>query len=149
MTERRINISMLVQQPPERVFAAWSSARALASWFAPMATQAPEVNMDFQVDGAYRIVMPLPDGSVHTTSGKFLEIVPNERIVMTWQCDAFADPETIVTVDFAKVSGGTQLRLTHDTFESPDTCTAHRGGWDACLSELARQLDAGDIAIAP
>jgi uncharacterized protein YndB with AHSA1/START domain len=129
-----------INREPADVFAAWSSAAALASWFAPMASENLDVEMEFAEGGTYSIAMPLPDGSVHTTKGVFREIVDNEKIVMTWRCDAFDDPETLVEVLFSPSGRGTEVRVRHETFASPETCTAHHGGWEACLGELARQL---------
>ncbi len=136
MSKLLIDTFVHIRRPPATVFAAWSTAEALAKWFAPMAEQPPDVSMEFAVGGCYSIRMPLPDGSVHRTRGEFREIVPDEKIVMTWHCDAFADPESLVEVVFNAVPGGTDLRLVHKRFESPDTCAAHRGGWDACLAAL-------------
>ena len=140
MTDLQIDITVHIARLPVDVFAAWSSAAALASWFAPMAERKPDVEMDFRVGGAYSIVMPLPDGSVHTTKGIFRDIVSNRKIVMTWRCDAFNDPESLVEVTFTRSGDGTDLRVRHWSFEASETCDAHRGGWEACLGALARLL---------
>ncbi len=137
-----IDKSVFIDRSPEDVFAAWSTADALASWFAPMADQVPDVTMEFVAGGRYSIVMRLPDGSVHTTVGVFQDIVANEKITMTWRCDAFADPESLVEVHFERNGSGTNIRLLHKDFDASDTCDAHRGGWDACLAQLAKTLTA-------
>lgn len=148
MNDQRIEMTVRIEKPPAEVFSAWASADALALWFAPMAEVQPTVTMDFRTGGAYTIVMPLPDGSVHTTSGMFREIVPGRKIVMSWRCDAFPDAESIVRVQFQPAHGGTNLHLVHEQFENTDTCRAHRDGWEACLGELMRQLETarGDLA---
>lgn len=136
MSDVRIDMKVFIERTPDVVFAAWSTAESLAGWFAPMAEQTPDVAMDFKVGGHYSIVMPLPDGSVHTTAGVFREIVPNEKIIMSWRCDAFADPESLVEVHFRKAGEGTELHLLHTDFDAETTCDAHRGGWEACLGQL-------------
>ena len=140
MSELLIDITVHINRPVNEVYDAWTSSDALASWFAPMATQKPEVAMEFVVGGRYSIEMPLPDGSVHTTTGVFREIVQNVAIVMTWHCDAFQDPESQVDVRFFESDGGTDIHLKHMTFDLAETCDAHRGGWEACLSELDKYL---------
>ena len=60
---------------------------------------------------------------------------------MSWRCDVFEDPESVVTVIFNDSDGGTDLCLIHETFATEDTCKAHRGGWDECLGELVIQLN--------
>lgn len=140
MSSRQIDLTIYIERPPAEVYSAWASAKSLASWFAPMAEQVPDVAMEFIIGGNYSIVMPLPDGSVHTTKGIFRVIVPNERIVMTWHCDAFTDPDSIVDVSFTPKGNGTEVHLIHQTFASAETCEAHSGGWQACLGQLARWL---------
>ena len=93
-----IEMKVDIARSPQAVFSAWASADALAAWFAPMAVRRPDVTMDFRIGGTYSIAMELPDGSVHTTTGEFQDIVPAARIVMTWHCDAFPDPASLVTV---------------------------------------------------
>jgi uncharacterized protein YndB with AHSA1/START domain len=132
----RIDMTVYIERLPQDVFSAWASSDALASWFAPMAEDVPDVAMEFAVDGRYSIVMPLPDGSVHTTIGAFREIVLNEKIVMTWRCDAFPDPESLVEVRFSPKGSGCELQLQHRDFDTSETRNAHNGGWQACLAQL-------------
>lgn len=142
MKDLRIEMDVEIEQPVADVFAAWTTADALSAWFAPMAVSKPAVILEFEVDGRYSIEMHLPDGAVFTTRGTFREIVPNEKIVMTWRCDAFPDPESLVTVRFEPSAAGTKVSLLHEQFETEQTCENHRGGWQACLAELAEMLRA-------
>jgi uncharacterized protein YndB with AHSA1/START domain len=137
----RIDVDIHIDRPVESVFGAWTTAAALAEWFAPMAIEKPGVELDFREGGRYAIRMPLPDGAVFTTTGEFREIVANEKIVMTWHCDAFPDPPTVVTVTFVAEAGGTTVRVVHERFESGDTCANHRHGWEMCLGELKASLE--------
>jgi uncharacterized protein YndB with AHSA1/START domain len=125
-----------ISRPPQAVFAAWSTAEALARWFAPMAVVPPIVELDFRQGGRYSIRMTLPNDKVFVTAGVFQQIVTNERIVMTWRCDAFADAESLVTVMFIADGEDTVVKVTHERFESPDTRDNHRHGWELCLERL-------------
>ena len=149
MNPLRIEMDVEIGRPAPEVFAAWSSAEALASWFAPMAVSRPIVEMEFEVDGHYSIEMHLAQGAVFTTRGVFQKIVPDKEIAMTWYCDAFPDPETLVTVLFVAIPGGTRVSVVHERFETEATCTDHRYGWQACLSELKNVLaaDQGPLTI--
>jgi uncharacterized protein YndB with AHSA1/START domain len=141
VTSLRIEMQVDIERPVAAVFAAWSSSEGLASWFAPMAIAKPLVEMDFVIDGRYRIEMHLPDGVIFTTRGEFRDIVRDRKIVMTWHCDAFPDPASLVTVDFSPTPAGTRVALVHEQFESGATRDDHRHGWEACLAELARVLN--------
>ena len=132
----RIEMDIKINRSVPDVFAAWASADALAAWFAPMAVSKPAVEMEFQVDGRYSVEMHMEGGMVFVTGGQFKEIVPDEKIVMTWRCDAFPDPETLVTVFFDPIAGGTKVRLMHENFVAEETCANHTVGWRACLAQL-------------
>ena len=109
----------------------------------PMAVDKPKVQMDFTIGGRYSIEMRLPDGSVHTTRGEFREIEPDRKIVLSWHCDAFPDPPSLVIVRFDPAGDGTRVYLVHEQFETEATCEGHRGGWEACLGGLKQYLEEG------
>lgn len=133
----KIRIAKAVQD----VFAAWSSAPELAKWFAPMAETPPEVEIDFRVSGRYSIHMKLPGNQIFTTAGVFREIIRNEKIVMTWRCDAFPDAATLVTVLFVPEGAETTVIVLHENFEFEDTSENHRHGWALCLATLKEELE--------
>lgn len=60
---------------------------------------------------------------------------------MTWRCDAFPDPSTMVTVLFLADETGTTVKVSHERFESDDTCANHKHGWELCLAELKGLLE--------
>ena len=124
------------------MFLAWASADALADWFAPMAVVRPDVEVDFREGGRYSISMLLPGDQRFTTAGVYREIVPNEKIVMTWRCDAFPDPATLVTVRFLADETGTTVTVAHENFEFEDTRENHKHGWQLCLAKLKERLAA-------
>lgn len=135
--EEQIHIDKSITE----VFLAWSTADSLAEWFAPMAVVKPDVDLEFRAGGQYCIRMELPGDQVFTTAGVFEEIVANEKIVMTWRCDAFPDPATLVTVLFHPSESGTTVKVIHENFESDDTCTNHKHGWELCLAKLKALLE--------
>ena len=52
--------------------------------------------------------------SIH---GKNLQLIPDKKIVQTWQCETETWPAghfSKVTFEFALLNGGTELTLTHD-----------------------------------
>ena len=140
MAPLKIEMEVVIARPVSEVFAAWTTADALASWFAPMAVSTPAVALDFVENGSYSIEMRLPDDAVFVTRGEFREIEPEKKIVMTWHCSAFPDPESLVTVTFEPVTGGTRLILLHERFRTEETCENHRHGWEACLAALEQYV---------
>jgi uncharacterized protein YndB with AHSA1/START domain len=137
----RLQEEIHIAKPVHEVFEAWSTADALANWFAPMAIETPTVELDFRVGGNYSIRMPLPDNQVFTTAGQFREISDKCKIVMTWRCDAFPDAATLVTVHFLPARTGTTVTVVHENFDYDDTCANHKQGWELCLAKLKTVLE--------
>lgn len=83
--DREIVLTRVYAHPREAVFAAWMSEAALAAWFGPEGLAIESQSADIRQGGHWRFDM------VGTFEGKeqrfanlmrFLEIVPNERIVL-------------------------------------------------------------------
>jgi uncharacterized protein YndB with AHSA1/START domain len=137
----RLEEEIHIDKPVQEVFLAWTTANELASWFAPMAVATPDVVVDFREGGQYSIRMMLPGDQVFTTAGVYKEIVTDEKIAMTWRCDAFPDPATLVTVLFLPDETGTFVKVSHENFESGDTCANHKQGWMLCLEKLKESVE--------
>lgn len=76
------------QVPVEKLFAAFSTAETLKAWWWPKELYTDHVEIDFREGGRYFINMKGFDQGGGGMTGRFEEIVPNERLVMT---DQFAD----------------------------------------------------------
>jgi uncharacterized protein YndB with AHSA1/START domain len=69
-------------------------------------------------------------------SGRNLELVPGERIVQSWRSSQFADEheDSIITLTFEEVDGGTRVTLLHSNV--PDEQTGYEeGGWQTYYFE--------------
>jgi uncharacterized protein YndB with AHSA1/START domain len=124
--------------PVERVYAAWTDAAQMKRWFAPGDMSVPLAEADVRVGGRYRVQMSGDgdDCEFHTTGGIYREVVPNQRLVFTWQWEG-SDLETLVTLEFESLSANeTELTLIHEGFDSEDTRDKHAQGWDGCLANL-------------
>ena len=143
-TAATLRVERRFAAPPERLFAAWSTADALSRWAAPGEMRST-AEVDLRVGGRYRIAMEGPDGAVHVVSGAYREIDPPRRLVYTWQWerkDGF--PETVVTVEFRpRADGGTDLVLVHEGLPGEDSYARHAHGWDGSLDKLAAEAAAG------
>lgn len=72
----------------------------------------------------------------------YREVAPPSR--MRWSSiwvEGFADNrETIATVEFREVPGGTEVTLVHEGFPDKATRDGHAAGWGGSLDKLARFL---------
>jgi uncharacterized protein YndB with AHSA1/START domain len=81
-------------------------------------------------------------GSSQAFGGKYLELVPNERLRYT---DVFEDPglpgEIVVTVSLKKVSVGTEVTISQENTPAAIPAEACYLGWQESLLNLARLVE--------
>ena len=138
----KLLVKRTFKAPVERVYAAWTDAEQMKRWFAPGAMSVPTASADARPGGRYRVQMSEggSDCEFHTTGGVYREVIPNERLVFTWQWEG-SDLETLVTLEFKSLSENeTELTLRHEGFDSEDTRNKHGQGWDGCLAKLETLL---------
>jgi uncharacterized protein YndB with AHSA1/START domain len=112
-TTGTVKLHRVIAAPPERVYRAFIDPDAMAKWLPPHGFTGRVLEMNAKVGGKYRMQFTnLSNGQVHAFGGKYLELVPNERIVNT---DVFDDPnlkgEMRTTVTFKAVSVGTEMHV--------------------------------------
>ena len=130
--KRRLNA------PPERVYAAWTDPEKLKRWFGPEQIETLRADADARVGGRFRIVMRGTDGEEHDVSGVYREVVPNERIVFTWEWRSTPERESLVTVVIKPEGAGSLLTLVHEQFFDEAARDRHEHGWIGCLDKLER-----------
>ncbi len=139
-----IRLHRVLRANPDRVYRAFLDPDAMAKWLPPNGFTGKVHSMDARVGGAYRMSFTnFTTGSSHSFGGKYLELVPNERIRHT---DAFDDPNLPgtmqVTIELGKVSCGTELKITQEGV--PDVIPAESCylGWQESLVLLAKLVEA-------
>lgn len=132
-----LHLVRTIPATPERVFEAWSNGKLMERWKHPDPSASVEVDVDLRVGGRYSICLEVEDGHV-TAWGTYRQVDPPCRLVYTW---SWREPhpmrgETLVTVEFARAEGGTEIRLSHDGFPTVDDREGHEVGWNICLERL-------------
>jgi len=138
-----IRIQRVFTAPPERVYRAFLEPDAIVKWNAPYGFTARIDHLDPSPGGGYRMsFINFGTGTAHSFEGKYLELVPNERIVST---DTFDDPnlpgQMKMTMTFKAVSCGTELNIIQEGLPDvipPDQCHL---GWQESLDLLAKLVD--------
>src|SRR6202011_3208821 len=134
---------------PKKVYAAWSGAAQNARWHFPGddGWELAEFDQDFRVGGHERSRFG-PKGAPHLREeGRFLDIVPNERIVSagTMHDHDLLISITLCTVELAADGDGTLLKLTDQSaFFSWETKKDRTNGWGQILSRLGAALGESD-----
>ncbi|HEY8509388.1 MAG TPA: SRPBCC family protein [Steroidobacteraceae bacterium] len=138
-----IRLHRVLTAPPERVYRAFLDPAAAVKWLPPGGFTATVHHMDAKVGGTYRMSFTnFTTGKSHSFGGKYLELVPNERLVYT---DQFEDPNLAgdirVTVTLKKVSVGTELNIVQEGVPDvipPEACYL---GWQDSLMQLAKLVE--------
>ncbi len=139
-----VRFHRVLRTSPQRVFRAFLDADAMAKWLPPNGFTGKVHHMDAKVGGAYRMSFTnFTTGTSHSFSGKYLELVPYERIRYT---DTFDDPnlpgEIQVTVTLKKVSVGTELNIVQEGLPDVIPAEACCLGWQESLTLLAKLVEA-------
>ena len=107
----KLQVTRTIKASRPRVFDSWTKPELMERWFAPGAMTVANASADLQVGGQYRVEMHGVDGYVHVAAGVYKKIIPNEVLSFTWGGVCDPGPETLVTVEFKDVEGGTELTL--------------------------------------
>ncbi len=143
MTTNSIKLHRVLHAAPERVYRAFLDPAALVKWLPPNGFTGTVHQMDAKVGGAHRMSFTnFSTGKSHSFGGKYLELVPHERIQYT---DSFDDPnlpgEMQVTITLKKVSVGTDLTIQQDGVPSVIPAEACYLGWQESLILLAKLVE--------
>jgi uncharacterized protein YndB with AHSA1/START domain len=137
-----LRIERWFDAPRELVFKAWTDPEHLAKWWGPEGVTIPVYEVDARVGGKFRTCMAGPDGSENWVQGVYREVEPPRRLVFTWAWEEDGVPghQTLVTVELSDANGGTNLVLTHEGFETEESCQKHNSGWSSSLNCLEKAL---------
>jgi uncharacterized protein YndB with AHSA1/START domain len=142
-SDRELVITRLVRGPARLVFRAWTEPDLFKRWWAPGSFCVTIVahDADVRTGGTYRLEMAHPSSDqTMTFYGRYLDVVPDRRIV--WTNDEGDEQGPVTTVTFEDRNGHTLVTV-HDLYPSKDALDAaiesgSTSGWD----EQLRQLDA-------
>lgn len=143
-SERELVLTRIIDAPREKLYRAWTEVDLLRQWFAPKPWSTPHAELDVRPGGASMVVMADPDGKQYPNPGIYLEVVPNEKLVVT---DAYTSawepsdkPFMTVVLTFEDVDGKTRYtaRAKHWTIEDRE---AHEKmgfheGWGQSTDQL-------------
>lgn len=141
--------------PVEKVWRAWTEPEHTMKWWGPQDFTSPECKIDFRVGGKYIFCMKAPDGKLFWSTGKYLEIVPLQKIVCT---DSFSDKdgnvvpaseygmtgefplEMQVTVTFEAIGSKTKMTLIHVGIPGANMKDMTSAGWNQSFDKLEKSL---------
>src|SRR3981081_683156 len=138
-----VRLHRVLATKPDKVYRAFIEADALAKWLPPNGFACTVHHLDAKVGGTHRMSFRnFTTGMSHSFGGKYLELVPGERLRYT---DKFDDPnlpgEIQVTVTLRKVSVGTEVNIVQAGIPDvipPEACYLGCAGAARNVAKVAR-----------
>ena len=112
--ERELIVIRTFHAPARIVFEAWTKPELLKRWWAPKSFGVTlfECESDLRVGGAYRYAFGRDPGNPEVFTGRYLEVSPPSRLVLTQLYERMAEAgEAVVTAAFEENEGRTRLTL--------------------------------------
>jgi uncharacterized protein YndB with AHSA1/START domain len=143
-SERKSECEMVITRtfdaPPRLVFEAWTKPELFKQWWVPKSSGVTLLSceQDVRVGGSYRLEFANPAAATPMAFfGKYLEVVPNARLV--WTNEESADG-AVTTVTFEEKDGKTLLVM-RELYPSKEALDMAIEGMDEAMPETFAQLD--------
>jgi uncharacterized protein YndB with AHSA1/START domain len=142
-SERELVVTRTFNAPARIVFAAWTTPELLKRWWAPKSFGISLVSceVDARTGGSYRFVMQIGNDASKTMAffGKYVEVVPNARLV--WTNEEGGEGGSVTTVTLEE-KGGKTLVVMNDLYPSKEALDEAMAS-KACdgFGETFEQLD--------
>jgi uncharacterized protein YndB with AHSA1/START domain len=139
-SDRELVVTRMFDAPPHLVFKAWSQPDLFRRWWVPKSATGVSLvscDMDVRTGGKYRLEFGAGGSDTMAFYGKYLDVVPDERIV--WTNDE-GEEGAVTTVTFADEGGKTLLTF-HEIYPSKEALDEAMTGSAAGLPEQLEQLD--------
>ena len=142
---RELVLTRHIEAPREKVFEAWTNPELLVQWFTPPPYVTTLAELDVRPGGSSFVMMRSPEGVDIPNPGVYLEVIPNEKLVIT---DAYIKawepsekPFITICLTFDEEDGGTRYtaRVLHWSVADRE---AHEemgfyDGWGIATDQLA------------
>jgi uncharacterized protein YndB with AHSA1/START domain len=140
-----VRLTRTLPAPPGEVYRAFLDPDRLRRWFGPADVRVLDVEVDPRPGGTHRTALTGPDGTRGVIVCRLRELVPDERIVMTWSWVAdggtYGPQESLLTIELRPAApGSTELTLIHSGLNGfPDEDPGGiRLAWEQAMAKLAR-----------
>jgi uncharacterized protein YndB with AHSA1/START domain len=139
-SDREVVVTRTFDAPARLVFEAWTKPELFKQWWVPrsMGMTLRSCELDVRTGGKYRLVFGDDPANPMAFFGKYLDVVPNQRIVWTNK-ESGADG-SVATVTFEQKNGKTTLVLS-ELYPTKEALAAAGTGAQEAMNETFGQLD--------
>jgi len=138
-----VRLHRVLRTTPERLYRAFLDPDAMAKWLPPCGFTGKVHKMEAKVGGEWRMTFTnFGAGSGHSFGGRYLELVPGEKLRYTSVFDDANLPgEMTTTVVLKKVLVGTEITATQEGIPDVIPVEACYLGWQESLEQLAKLVE--------
>lgn len=138
ISDTELVVTRTFDAPARIVFQAWTTPELFKRWWAPksLGMNILSCEMDVRTGGGYRLTFGQDEASSFSFFGKYLEVIPNARLV--WTNDE-GEEGAVTTVTFEDRDGQCLL-VYSDRYPNKAALEAERGAEEG-LPEQFEQLD--------
>ena len=145
-----VRLHRVLATKPDKVYRAFIEADALAKWLPPNGFTCTVHHLEAKVGGDFKMSFRnFTTGMSHSFGGKYLELVPGERLRYT---DKFDDPnlpgEIQVTVTLKPVSVGTEVNIVQEGIPDVIPVEACYLGWQEFVAKPRPSRRARNQSVA-
>lgn len=138
-----VRLHRVLRAKPEKIYRAFLDGDAMCKWLPPHGFTGHVHHIDAKVGGTYKMSFTnFSTGNGHSFGGKFIELIPNERIRHT---DAFDDAdlpgEMQTTISLKAVSCGTEINIVQEGIPEMIPVEGCYVGWQESLTLLAQLVE--------
>ena len=119
-SDRELVVTRSFNGPAHIVFQAWAKPELFQRWWVPKSSGVVLLSceMDVRTGGTYRLVFKHPStGEPMPFFGRYIEVIPNARIV--WTNEESGEGGAVTTVTFEERDGATLVAM-HDLYPSKE-----------------------------
>ena len=139
-SDREVVVTRTFDAPARLVFEAWTNPKLFKEWWVPrsMGMRLRSCELDVRTGGKYRLVFGDDTANPVAFFGKYLDVVPNKRIV--WTNEESGADGSVTTVTFEEKNGKTTLVMS-ELYPTKEALDAAGTGAQEALNETFGQLD--------
>jgi uncharacterized protein YndB with AHSA1/START domain len=138
-SERDLVVTRTFNAPARIVFEAWTRPELFMRWWAPKSMGVPLLSceMDVRTGGGYRVAFGQEGSEPMEFFGKYLEVIPNARLVWT---NEESQDAAVTTMTFED-KGDKTLLVLHELYPSKEALDEACAGMEGGMPEQFEQLD--------
>ncbi len=141
-----VTIVRRIKASTAKVYAALTEPSLMVQWWGPDSGPTLRAEADVRPGGRFSVAFRLRNGEEYNPTGIYQEVVPERKLVLTWEWPGMPERESLVTFLLEPFEGGTELTLIHAQLPDAEARNSHEQGWKGFLNKLSTFL--GDTGWA-